>query len=400
MKKTFNRQRITVIATMGLGVLASGIIRPILPLYLTSIGVSPRVLGLMFSMAMVGMVFGEISWGWIADQVGIKLPLSVGTVLGGVAILFFAFTQNIPALFIVFLFWGLTRSALFGPGRGYIGAGASSSNKAASMAIIAVVLSASRSFGALPSGYIADSWGYQSVFYVACGVSLIGYFILLFGLGKVSSVNSKEKVATSPASSKLSLSFFRPFAPLCVITFLQFLGFGIMGTFLPLFASQVIGGISASEIGVLFASAGLVSMLLGIPMGILADRTGKKMLMLLGLLITGTAMTGMAFSGNYTWLIIFAIIQSVGVAMFSPASLGWLSDSVPHQQQSTAMGAYGGLCEDTGIIAGAALGGIIWSVWGPQSTFLMGTMASSLGVIIGIFFIKKTVPSQNIGAKT
>ena len=400
MKKTFNRQRITVITAMGMGVLASSIIRPILPLYLTSIGVSPRVLGLMFSMAMVGMVFGEISWGWVADQIGIKLPLSVGTALGGLAILFFAFTQNIPALFIVFLFWGLTRSALFGPGRGYIGAGASSSNKAASMAIIAVVLSAGRSFGALPSGYIADFWGYQSVFYVACGVSIIGYFILLFGLGKASSINSKEKITTPPASRKLPLSFFRPFAPLCVITFLQFLGFGIIGTFLPLFASQVIGGISASEIGVLFASTGLVSMLLGIPMGILADRAGKKLLMLLGLFITGTAMTGMAFSGNYTWLIIFAIIQSVGVAMFSPASLGWLSDSVPHQQQSTAMGVYGGLCEDTGIIAGAALGGIIWSVWGPQVTFLTGTVASSLGIVIGLFFVKKTAPSQNIGAKT
>ncbi len=46
---------------MGLGVLAMSMLQPVLPLYLTSIDVSPEVLGLMFSVAMVGMVFGESS---------------------------------------------------------------------------------------------------------------------------------------------------------------------------------------------------------------------------------------------------------------------------------------------------------------------------------------------------
>ena len=71
----------TVIAVMGLGVLAISMLGPVLPLYLTSIDVSPDVLGLMFSIVMVGMVFGESSWGWVADRVGLKLPLITGTAL-------------------------------------------------------------------------------------------------------------------------------------------------------------------------------------------------------------------------------------------------------------------------------------------------------------------------------
>jgi MFS family permease len=394
MRRTINGQRITVITAMGLGVLAMNIMRPILPLYLTSIGVSPRILGLMFSMAMVGMVFGESSWGWVADKIGIKLPLSVGTTICGLITLFFAFTQNIPALFIVFLFWGLARSALFGPGRGYIGSAASSSNKAASMAIISVMLSASRSLGALPSGFIADTWGYRSVFVVACSVALIGGAVLVIGLRGTRWVVLKPKTVTSSSphkpSFKSAISFYRPLVPLCLVAALHFLGFGILGAFLPLLAAQVVGGISASEVGILFASAGFVSMVLGIPMGMLADRAGKKLLMLLGLLISGAAMAGMAFAGNYAWLTLSVISQSVGMAIFSPASLGCLSDSVPPQQQSTAMGAYGGFCEDTGIIAGAAFGGIIWSAWGPQATFLTGAIAAGLGTVIGWFFIKNT----------
>jgi len=393
MRRPINSDRITVITAMGLGVLAMNIMRPILPLYLTSIGVSPKLLGLMFSAAMVGMVFGEVSWGWVADKIGVKLPMSIGTTICGLITLFFVFTQNISYLFIVFLFWGLARSALFGPGRGYIGSAASPSKKAASMAIISVLLSASRSLGALPSGFIADTWGYRFVFFTACGVALIGGGVLFIGLRETRWVALKPITAPSSSPNKPSfrsaLSIYRTLAPQCLVAALFFLGFGIFGTFLPLLASQVVGGISATEVGLLFATAGFVSMLLGIPLGMLADRAGKKKIMILGLLISSVALAGMAFATSYLWLIIVTIGQSVGMAMFSPASMGLLSSSVPSQRQSTAMGAYGGLCEDTGIIAGSAFGGLIWSAWGPQATFLAGAIAAGLGVVVSLAMIKQ-----------
>ncbi|MDD4876309.1 MAG: MFS transporter, partial [Dehalococcoidales bacterium] len=68
MKKILNNELITVIVAMGLGVFAMSILHPILPLYLTSIGITTEILGLMLSVAMVGMVIGESSWGWVADR--------------------------------------------------------------------------------------------------------------------------------------------------------------------------------------------------------------------------------------------------------------------------------------------------------------------------------------------
>ena len=379
---------------MGLGILATNIMRPILPLYLTSIGVPPEILGLMFSVAMVGMLFGEVSWGWIADKIGVKLPLSVGTMIFGLISLLFAFTQDVSALFMLFLFWGLARSALFGPGRGYIGSTASPTKKAASMAIIAILLSASRTLGTLPSGFIADNWGYRFVFYVACGVALIGGVVLVIGLRGTRWVPLKQAATGSPLSSKTPikrvLSFCRSLAPQCLVTSLFCLGFGIMDTFFPLLASQVVGGISITQVGLLFSTAGFVSMVLGIPMGRLADRAGKKKIIILGLLISGASMAGMAFATSYLWLILLIIGQSVGVSMFMPASMGLISDSVSLKRQSTAMGFYGGLCEDTGIIAGSAFGGFIWSAWGPQTTFLTAGIAAGLGVIVSLAFVKQT----------
>ncbi|MBA7704560.1 Multidrug resistance protein MdtG [subsurface metagenome] len=380
MKKIVSSEMATVMAIMALGVLAMSILQPMLPLYLTDIGVAPEILGLMLAVAMVGMVIGESSWGWLADRVGLKIPMSMGTFVCALAVFLFVLTQNVPAIFAIFFFWGVVRSALFGPGRGYIGANAPPLKKATFMAIITVMLSASRSLGALPSGFIVDAWGYHSVFFVSCGIALLSGFVVVTGLRKTRLVKHKSPaVPASPTdgfpSSGRVFSYRHPM------------------TFLPLLATQVVG-VSATEVGILFTIRGLVTMVLGIPLGILADRKGKRGFMILGLLVSALAMAGMAFAESFPWLIAFSIVGSLGLAMFSPAALGLLSDSVPLHRQSTVMGVYGGICENTGIIAGSALGGFVWSAWGPRVIFLMGTVTASLGAVVCFGFVRSEAPKN------
>ena len=391
MKRFVTSEMVTVIAILGLGVLAMSILRPILPLYLTSIGITPEILGLMFSVAMVGMVIGESSWGWVADRVGLKIPLSMGTFGCVPAVFLFVLTQKIPAIFAIFFFWGVVRSALFGPGRGYIGAHAPPLRKATFMAIITVMLSASRSLGALPSGFIADTWGYHWVFFISCGIALLGGFVVITALRKTWTVKPElPDVSASPLDELASPGraySYRPLASQCVVAALNFLGLGILMTFLPLLATQVVG-MDATEVGILFTIRGLVTMVLGIPLGMLADWKGKKGFMILGLLVSALAMAGVAFAESFPWLIVFISISSLGLAMFSPAALGLLSEAVPLHRQSTVMGVYGAIGENTGIIAGSALGGFVWTAWGSRATFLMGTLAASLGAVVCFGFVR------------
>lgn len=397
MKRSVSNEMITVIAIMGLGVLAMSILNPILPLYLTSIRVSPEILGLMFSVGMVGGVIGESSWGWVADRVGLKIPLGTGTFVCALMVLFFVLTQKVPAIFTIFFFWGLVRSALFGPGRGYISARAPLMRKATFMAIITAMMSASRSLGALPSGFIVDTWGYQTVFFVSSGTALLAGLVVVIGLRKIRLLKPATPAVTpSPTEEPQPSSQgpgYRSFSFQCLVTSLHFLGLGIMITFLPLLATQVIG-VAATEVGILFTIRGLAAMALSIPMGMLADRLGKRRFMILGLLVSAAAMAGIAFAPNYLWLIAFTAASSLGLTMFSPAALGLLSDSIPLHRQSTAMGVYGGICENTGIIAGSALGGFVWSAWGPQPTFLMGTVAAGLGAVLCFSLIREKAVAQ------
>ena len=397
MKRFADSELVIVIIIMALGALGMSILRPMLPLYLDSIEVTPAVLGLMFSVAMVGMVIGESSWGWVADRIGIKLPLGIGTAICGIVVFSFILTQSVPVLFIIFLFWGLVRSAIYGPGRGYIGATAPPLKKATYMAIISAILAAARSLGALPGGFVVDTLGYNWVFFISGGVGLVGGILVLFGLRstrpKTPQVPDSDASPPDESAFPAGAALYRPLALQCVVACLQFLGMGILMTFMPLLAAQEIGA-SATEVGLLFTVGGLVTVVLAIPLGMMADRVGKRMFMILGLLTSAAAGLGIFFAPNFPWLLAFGIIQSIGMAMFSPAALGLLSESVPLRRQSTIMGLYGGVCENTGVIAGSALGGFVWTAFGPRATFLGSAIAAALGAILCLGLVRRKNPGN------
>jgi len=105
VKMSVSRQMIAIMSAMALGIAAMNILWPMIPLYLISIRVTPKIVGLMLSVAMAGIVIGEDFWGWVADKRGAKLPLKVGTFVSGLIASFLVLTQNISLIFTIFSFW-------------------------------------------------------------------------------------------------------------------------------------------------------------------------------------------------------------------------------------------------------------------------------------------------------
>ena len=394
-----------IISIVALSILAWNILGPLLPLYLASIQITPQLIGLILSAAMVGMVIGESTGGWMADKIGIRTPLIAGTFISGLSVLCFAFTQNIAALFTIFFFWGLFRSAVFGPVRGYIGVNAPVLRKATFMAFISVVQSASTSIGALSSGFLADNLGFRAIFFVSCGISATAGILVLYGLRKVKSPQYNTSTIAPPSdginTSTIARTNYRPFIVQCVVAALQFWGWGATMSFLALFANQVIGA-SATRVGILFTASSISGMVLSIPMAMIADRLGRKNSMLLGMAVSAISAAGIAFSPAYSWLLFFVILGGLGAAAFTPAALGMVSDIVPANWQGTAMGFYGAFGENIGVIAGSSLSGFIWSAWGPSNTFLVTSGVIGSGIIVCAVLIKakgakgepKTLPAK------
>ncbi len=397
MKRLIGSELATIIVIMGIANMAMAILQPVLPLYLTSIGVGPSLIGLMLAVSMVGMVFGESSGGWLADKVGLKIPLSVGTFLCAPLVLCFVFTRGIPSVFLIFLFWGVVRAAIFGPARGYIGNTATLSNKATLIAIYMTTQSVARSLGSLASGFVADNWGYNWDFYISVGISILAGILVISGLRKIPllkpNVKSTRLSRTPQSTTSRSAVDYRLFIIQCVIVALFLMGMGV-NSFLPLVATEVVG-VKATQVGILFTISGLVNTVLLIPLGRLADRRDKRTLMVIGILLSAAALVGIAYTKRFPILILFSVINSLSFAMYTPAAVALLSNTVPAYWQSTAMGIYGA-AEDIGIIIGSGAGGFVWNAGGPSALYFMGGAACVTGAIICLGFIRGKVVKKGL----
>jgi len=379
MKKSLNKIA-PIVSILAIGMLSISILEPVLPLYLIHVGFSSKATGVIISVLWLGMIIGESSWGWIADKIGIRIPMIWGTLVSGIILLGFLLAKGTYIVFIAILCLGLFRSAVFGPARGHVGKHAPAFKKAAFMGIITVVIGGSRSLGALSSGFLASSLGYSWVFYIAIGIYILGGLITIVTLRDLK-YNAPKLLPANKHLFVIDLKNYRCMFSLCAITSCEYFGLGLFISFLPLLITQV-AGFSIASVGVLFTVKGIITLIFGVPMGMLADRKGKKMLMIIALTTSAISMIGISVANSFLCFLVSAVLFEIGLVTYSPAALALLSDSVTSERQGSAMGLYGGICENTGIMAGAFSGGFVWNIFGPRATFLLGSLVCIIGVIM------------------
>jgi len=392
MKKTFNK--ITpILNILAISMLSLSMLEPVLPLYLINVGFSSKATGVMISVLWLGMIIGESSWGWVADRIGIRIPMIWGTLASGIILLGFLLAKGTYIAFIAILCLGLFRSAVFGPARGHVGKHAPAFRKAAFMGIVTVVIGGSKSLGALSSGLLASNLGYNWVIHLTIGIYILGGLMAIITL-KDLKYNAPKLLPVDKHLFTKNSKNYRCMFSLCVVTSCELFGLGLITTFLPLLITQV-AGLSVTSVGVIFTVRGIITMIFGVPMGTLADRKGKKLLIIIALTTSAVSMIGISMANSFLCFLVSTALFEVGLATYSPAALALLSDSVSSEHQGSVMGIYGGICENTGIMAGAFSGGFVWNIFGPRATFLLGSLVCIIGVIMSLILNIEEIEGVN-----
>ncbi len=131
-------------------------------------------------------------------------------------------------------------------------------------------------------------------------------------------------------------------------------------------------------IGLAFGSYGLTNALLQIPFGWLSDRFGRKLLLLIGLMLHSVGSILAAIPPNIYALIAARLIQGAGA--ISSVAFALVADSVEEGNRATAMAFLGipiGLSFVGGILAGPAIA----SVAGYASLFWLSGLLSLIASI-------------------
>jgi MFS family permease len=129
----------------------------------------------------------------------------------------------------------------------------------------------------------------------------------------------------------------------------------IWGIFPLYFASR---GLSLDRIAILAAAYPLMWGSLQLLTGWLSDRTGRRPLIVGGMLLQGLAIWLATLGDSFEGWLSSVVIVGIGTAMVYPTLLAAISDAVHPGQRSSALGVYR-FWRDAGAIAGALFGGLL-----------------------------------------
>ena len=159
----------------------------------------------------------------------------------------------------------------------------------------------------------------------------------------------------------------RSFVGVLLLGFLGSLG-RVVSPVLPQYAEQL--GASSIEIGLFFSAYSFTWSFLQIYTGYLSDKFGKKKFIALGLSIYGLFLILCGLSQNFLQLVIFRILQGVGLGLFGPAALGLVAQA----KEKGISFAFYRTATSLGSMVAPIIGGVLGSISINYPFFIGGSL--------------------------
>lgn len=162
------------------------------------------------------------------------------------------------------------------------------------------------------------------------------------------------------------------------ITLSAVMGVASIAPALPKMATVL--NVSNERIGLLITAFTVPGMLLTPFLGIIADRVGRKAIVVPSLFVFGIAGTACAFAADFTWLLVLRFIQGIGGASLGALNVTLIGDLYEGNRRATAMG-YNGSVLSIGTASYPAIGGSL-ALLGWYYPFFLPLLAIPVGLFV------------------
>jgi predicted MFS family arabinose efflux permease len=220
-------------------------------------------------------------------------------------------------------------------------------------------------------------------------LALIGFFLCLLLLPPTRS--EKSIVASEQPFSWKTLVYDRHVAGLFAFRFAYVFCVGIIWGFIPLYADLQFAA-SSSLIGILIMLGVFVSGIIHIPMGYLADKISKKLMVVAGGLTVSYAILSFGWAGQLGDLIGATVVFGLGGGISMPALTAMV---VLKGHRINAMGSIMALmtmAHSLGMFSGALMGGMMMDFFRLQTAF---PLAGWIMLICSGLFLAGTHTGKN-----
>jgi len=372
---------------------SSEMIYPLVPLFLASVlGVNKATIGLIEGVAETTASILKLGSGWLSDRLGRrKLLMGLGYGISAASRPFLAVATS----------W---EQVLFARFTDRFGKGVRTAPRDAIVADSSAPSALGRSFGfhramdqfgavVGPAVAFLLLWArpgaYREVFWISMVPAVIAVLLVVFFIHE----RRRPRAATAPPRSgtgseglglRQRLHRLRgPLLAYVLITGLFSLG-NSSDAFLILRAQNL--GVTATLIPLLYNVFNLVYSGLSIPMGLLADRVGRRRVMVGGYLFFAGVYAGMALAGRAGTVWALFALYGVYMGISDGNGRALLAELSPGDKRATAFGVYHAVIGMAALPA-SIIAGVLWDRVSPAAPFWLGAAGALLAAVLLTVFV-------------
>lgn len=332
-----------------------------------------EALGILLSLGSAAATIGYFAGGFAADAIGKKKVVILSFTVLAVGCGLFVIAPNLYGLylanFVMFFASGFSSPAI----SALVADCSEQCSRGMAFGVFNLSWIASGVAAPLLAGYIAQFVNLYMPFMLAVLVSVAGLFAAYLLKGKSVDKKDKKSHEVKKTSTGASLGLKRVIIIFSVTNILN----GLLNGFInPVLNGMLLFKLAAApaEYGLVVSlSSSLVTGLVQVPGGRLADRFGRKPLVLFGFLgVPLAALLG--FSNSLLdFSLIMGGISAVG-NISSPAISAWLMDLVPEHRRASVSGITQTL-NGVGLTVGPSMGSYVWNATQPDAMIPCGIAA-------------------------
>ena len=348
------------------GFLDTHLLIPIMALYAAQLGARVGVVGLIIGLYSIANAPANILFGRIIDRVGARVPLTFGLLGDALAMFLYSLCRVPFHLILVRVFHGIS-GGIIGPATMSITAADSTSQKGGrTMAFYGMSLAAATLVGYLVSATLASRLGYEFVFYV-------GALMLVSGAVATRLIPTITRRPLAPSESLkadlgrvIGLMKRKGLRASYSSVFAQYFAFGGVVTLLPLYLSSL--GMEVFHVGILLATFAITFIALQVPSGILSDKLGRRIPLVVGLCLCVVSLAILPTLEAFPTLISIMVLYGMSYALIFPSISAMVADYTAPEERGRATGIFHAL-----LTVGVAIGAPI-----------MGWTAEAIGIKWGL----------------
>ena len=364
------------VTTMG-----AGLVAPLLPVYAHELGAGAIQIGLIFAAFSLTRTFFVPYFGKLSDRRGKKPFLTTGLFLYFFLSLLYASSDSVWSLIFLRLGQGFASAMIFPVAQAYVGMITPSKKEGRIMGLFNASLYGGLSVGPLIGGVVKDAFNIKISFLSMGVLALSGFLLCLLLLPPEEKPDTNNPDPLRNTSSYmdlirkpriLSLFAFRACFTTCL---------GIIWAFVPLLADTRLD-LSSSAIGIVVMLNVFVAGLFQAPMGYLADRFSKKIMVTAGCILAIISILCLNSSDSF-WGLAFGngLFGFAGGVSF-PAIMAF---GVIEGRKTRAMGSVMGLLalgHSLGMLVGPLLAGVFIDLFSFKTIFFSGALIMAAGTMI------------------